>query len=296
MSRLLGTYTSPITAAILDGDTDTIFAISVYGGIIFTPSTTIDLGSEKEIISMAKSPSSNDIFVSYPHPTNGLTISKINLDSKQEEIILDVPYINDKNENPKINLGGHLALVEDGLELLVALGDNDMGQQVPQDENVLWGKIISISLDNHQHEIHSVGLRNPKSLSRDMDTRSLYVVDDGFYHQKVEQVKRDSNYGWNIRKGEVFCFPVLDICKPNIFSVPKMQIDNTVGLWFGSGSPIGNNEFWMAMDGKLTVTPMKGSYWSGTKTLNFQNTVDIIVSGPSIIYVISGDKVYGINK
>lgn len=275
---------NPVVAVALDENTKLLHSIALADGTISFINedgewSNITLGDTfngnnsllplSRVLDLAKVPNTNDsVYVTYIGNARGgvlgtlfsLRLSQVNLDNGDETILLELPYVGDKV--PK-HLGGKILPIE-GNSIILVLGDLGQGQQYVQNEDTLWGKALLVSTG--EVSIHAVGFSNPKSITWDQTTRNIYIVDDGFHHQKVDSLRQGSNYGWNIRKGEVQTFPISNICRPGLFPLPHYQIDNTLGIPFGGGDTL-DDHFYLPQGDFVCAIPMKGLYWKDATTI-----------------------------
>jgi glucose/arabinose dehydrogenase len=146
-------------------------------------------------------------------------------DAASERLVLGI-------DHPLLKLnhyGGQLQIADDG-NLLISVGDGDVGPLPPQDRTKLLGKLLRIDPteqpggapygippDNPyarsgtiRQEIYSYGLRNPFRFSLDRVTQDLIIGDVGqarYEEIDFEPVARGAgsgaNFGWNLTEGDV---------------------------------------------------------------------------------------------
>lgn len=189
---------------------------------------------------------------------------------------------------------------EDADRLLVVIGaGSHLDQQQVQNDDTLLGKAILLDTDGSgRFDLFAVGFRNPQSVSRSADGM-LTVVDDGFYEQKVDILRDGANYGWNIKAGEVLCYPLSDICRPNVFPVPAFQVANERGVRFGGGCALASTRtFYLPQNGQLTSVPITGTNWKGSQVFPIEGGGGITRVWPSTetsLYVAAGKELYTIH-
>jgi hypothetical protein len=167
------------------------------------------------------------------------------------------------------NVGAKIALTDD--TLFLALGDNGLGQDAGQKE-IPWGKIWSFRLNGIEDmtafsklspNVYAVGIRNPAGLS--VDDGRMYVTDDSYSGQKIYELRRGSNYAWNIKKGEIHCTPSASICTPNIFPMPRYTYPS--GYIIGGASVLKHFYYADAPTFKVVILEEKGQFWRKIKNM-----------------------------
>lgn len=138
-------------------------------------------------------------------------ISRINIDSMEEETLLEITHREDKHN------GGRLAFSPVDGCLYISVGDGQQ-EETAQDLSLLLGKILRIDVSGEEgylipednpytnradirSEIYAYGFRNPWSMTF-ADDGTLFVADVGEDTiEKVVIVENGGNYGWNYMEG-----------------------------------------------------------------------------------------------
>ena len=224
----VATLDQPVAMAVRPGDDD-LWAVERTGKILrltmdddgnleadgdpvldLTAETTTDM--ERGILGLAFSNDGGTLYLSYTDVDGNTVIAAYEIteddsgptvDADEAKVLLTQtqPY---ENHN-----GGHL-LVDGSGQLWLGLGDGGSGDDPKnnaQDPDTLLGKLIKVDLSgDEEHEIVSLGLRNPWRFAIDPQERVMWIADVG--QNAIEEVNRialddlpGANFGWSGYEG-----------------------------------------------------------------------------------------------
>ncbi len=155
------------------------------------------------------------------------------------------------------NLGGSLAFGPDGM-LYIGIGDGS-GPSDPQDRGQnrgdLFGSVLRIGTekpagkqeyttpadnpfvknDIGNHDIYAYGFRDPRSMTWDLATKTLYAGDTGIgLEQEIDEIKPAGNYGWAVFDGKQ-CMRMRFECMDKAYVAPVLSYLKETGTAIALG-------------------------------------------------------------
>ena len=136
-----------------------------------------------------------------------MEVQKSTIDKSQKSLNFDTIFKTDKCSGHYMS-GGELAINKKENKLYFTTGSSSPGfNDLAQDDNSIFGKIIQIDLNTNNHKIYTKGHRNPLGLLLTKDNFLISTENGPYGGDEINKIIEGENYGWPISSyGEKYGF------------------------------------------------------------------------------------------